>query len=172
VGSVSTRDAAAAGQRRTRTTTAAYLIEQLRRTRGRVAELAADLAAVTAQRDEIARQTSALLAAEAVTGPAVPLALAREWSAGAYRRGLGAGLGLAGTPPAPDVDPPGAWPVAALGPLEGPVWHLCCGPCRRAGHRAGCARCEDRTRATFSQPHPDDYQGGAVRWDGPEAAGQ
>jgi hypothetical protein len=41
-------------------------------------------------------------------------------------------------------------------------WHLCCGPCRRTGHRAGCTRCENRTRATFGQPHPDDYKAGAA----------
>jgi len=35
-------------------------------------------------------------------------------------------------------------------------WHLCCTTCRRNGHQAGCMRCEDRTRATFSQPHADD----------------
>jgi hypothetical protein len=40
--------------------------------------------------------------------------------------------------------------------------HVCCGPCRWGGHRAGCERCEDRIRQTFSQPHPDDYIGGGV----------
>lgn len=43
--------------------------------------------------------------------------------------------------------------------LELRRWHVCCGPCRRAGHQDGCARCEDRTRATFGSPHPDDYRG-------------
>jgi hypothetical protein len=43
--------------------------------------------------------------------------------------------------------------------LERVRWHLCCGPCRRGGHRAGCAACQDRTRATTSQAHPDDYPG-------------
>lgn len=40
-------------------------------------------------------------------------------------------------------------------------WHLCCRACRLGGHRNGCPRCEDRTRATFGDPHPDDYPGGA-----------
>lgn len=44
--------------------------------------------------------------------------------------------------------------------LELRRWHVCCGTCRRSGHRAGCTRCEDRTRATFSQPHPDDDKAG------------
>jgi hypothetical protein len=39
------------------------------------------------------------------------------------------------------------------------AWHVCCGPCRRAGHRDGCSRCEDRTRETFGRPHPDDHPG-------------
>ena len=38
--------------------------------------------------------------------------------------------------------------------------HVCCGACRRTGHRAGCERCEDRIRETFGQPHPDDYVSG------------
>lgn len=38
-------------------------------------------------------------------------------------------------------------------------WHLCCGPCRRTGHRDGCTRCENRTRATFGDAHPDDRGG-------------
>jgi hypothetical protein len=54
--------------------------------------------------------------------------------------------------------------------IEERRWHLCCGPCRRSGHRAGCARCEDRTRATFSAPHSGDYRGGPVVWDSQEAS--
>ncbi len=46
--------------------------------------------------------------------------------------------------------------------LEGLRHHVCCGACRRAGHRAGCERCEDRVRQTLSQPHPDDFLGGGV----------
>lgn len=41
--------------------------------------------------------------------------------------------------------------------LELRRWHVCCRACRIVGHRAGCTRCEDRTRATFANPHPDDY---------------
>lgn len=40
-------------------------------------------------------------------------------------------------------------------------WHVCCRPCRRTGHQPGCPDCEDRTRDTYSDPHPDDYPGGA-----------
>lgn len=39
--------------------------------------------------------------------------------------------------------------------------HVCCGRCRHTGHRHGCTRCEDRGRATFGNPHPDDYRGQA-----------
>ena len=38
-------------------------------------------------------------------------------------------------------------------------WHVCCRACRLGRHRPGCRRCEDRTRETFGQPHPDDYPG-------------
>ncbi len=41
-------------------------------------------------------------------------------------------------------------------------WHLCCRSCRLRGHRNGCTRCEDRTRETFGNPHPDDYRAGAA----------
>jgi len=41
-------------------------------------------------------------------------------------------------------------------------WLVLCGPCRRNGRRERCPRCEHRTRETFGQPHPDDYQGGAL----------
>ncbi len=45
--------------------------------------------------------------------------------------------------------------------LEQARWHVCCKPCRMRGHRDGCARCEDRNRATYHLPHPDDHaQGG------------
>jgi hypothetical protein len=49
-------------------------------------------------------------------------------------------------------------------------WHLCCRACRRAGHRAGCGQCADRTRATFGQAHADDHLGGPAPWDGMGAA--
>jgi hypothetical protein len=38
-------------------------------------------------------------------------------------------------------------------------WHVCCRPCRLAGHRDGCAGCEDRARETFGAPHSGDYPG-------------
>lgn len=38
-------------------------------------------------------------------------------------------------------------------------WHVCCGSCRRTGHRPGCTRCEGRTRETYGRSHPDDYPG-------------
>jgi hypothetical protein len=64
--------------------------------------------------------------------------------------------------------------VARGGPshaeLEAHRWHVCCRPCRLGGHRAGCTDCEDRTRETFGEPHPDDYQGVPVARD--EPAGQ
>lgn len=43
--------------------------------------------------------------------------------------------------------------------LDRDRWHVCCGPCRRGGHRPGCRDCQDRTRAAYGQPHPDDYPG-------------
>jgi hypothetical protein len=46
--------------------------------------------------------------------------------------------------------------------VERSPWHVCCGRCRRNGHRNGCTRCQDRTRATFGDPHPDDYEAGAA----------
>ena len=55
--------------------------------------------------------------------------------------------------------------VDALGGIDLPQvmarrWHVCCAACQRRGrHQSGCDRCEDRTRATFGQPHPDDYPG-------------
>jgi hypothetical protein len=44
------------------------------------------------------------------------------------------------------------------------LWHVCCIPCRRAGHRNGCPDCQDRTRETFADPFPGDYLGGPVEW--------
>jgi hypothetical protein len=59
-----------------------------------------------------------------------------------------------------------AEPVAHGGPsyavVERERWHLCCLPCRRAGHRAGCRDCQDRTRETFAEPMPGDYRGGPI----------
>ena len=43
-------------------------------------------------------------------------------------------------------------------------WRVCCLPCRRAGCRAGCRDCQDRTRETFADPLPGDYLGGPVAW--------
>jgi hypothetical protein len=43
-------------------------------------------------------------------------------------------------------------------------WHLCCLPCRRAGHRPGCRDCQDRTRETFADPLEGEYFGGPVAW--------
>jgi hypothetical protein len=56
--------------------------------------------------------------------------------------------------------------VAALRAAAPPAgrWHLCCRPCRRGGHRPGCRDCQDRTRETFADPMPGDYQGGPVAW--------
>jgi hypothetical protein len=57
--------------------------------------------------------------------------------------------------------------VAALRAAAPPAarWHVCCVPCRRTGHRAGCRGCQDRNRATFAAPIAGDYQGGPVEWD-------
>lgn len=42
-------------------------------------------------------------------------------------------------------------------------WVVMCRECRRRGaRRDGCGRCEYRTRATFGDPHPDDYAGRAA----------
>lgn len=48
------------------------------------------------------------------------------------------------------------------------LWHVCCRQCRRAGHRPGCTRCEDRTQATFALPHPDDTPGRGDGYQPPE----
>jgi hypothetical protein len=42
--------------------------------------------------------------------------------------------------------------------LELTRWHVCCGPCRRTGHRHACARCKARTRTAFCKAHTDDYR--------------
>jgi hypothetical protein len=51
--------------------------------------------------------------------------------------------------------------VRALSEAAPPAfrWHLCCKRCRRSRHRPGCRDCEDRTRETFGDPHPDDFAG-------------
>lgn len=43
--------------------------------------------------------------------------------------------------------------------IERRRYHVCCGRCRRVGHRPGCTRCAARDRDTFGHPHPDDYEG-------------
>ena len=43
-------------------------------------------------------------------------------------------------------------------------WHLCCLPCRRAGHRTGCDACQDRTRETFGELLEGEHLGGPLRW--------
>lgn len=57
--------------------------------------------------------------------------------------------------------------VAALGEVaevQRHRWHLCCLPCRRAGHRTGCDACQDRTRETFGELLEGEYLGGPARW--------
>jgi hypothetical protein len=54
--------------------------------------------------------------------------------------------------------------LGELGELVRRRWHLCCIPCRRTGHRPGCRDCQDRTRATFADPMPGEYEGGPVAW--------
>lgn len=44
------------------------------------------------------------------------------------------------------------------------LWHVCCLPCRRAGHRNRCPDCQGRTRETFGDPAEGDYPGGPVEW--------
>ncbi len=38
-------------------------------------------------------------------------------------------------------------------------WHVCCRPCRLAGHREGCPDCQARTRSTFGQAMPGEPSG-------------
>jgi hypothetical protein len=52
----------------------------------------------------------------------------------------------------------------AFAEIERKRWHSCCPACRRGGHRAGCADCQDRTRETFADPIPGEYLGGSVGW--------
>jgi hypothetical protein len=54
--------------------------------------------------------------------------------------------------------------LGELGEIQRRRWHLCCIPCRRAGCRAGCRACQDRTRETFGEPFAGEYPGGPVRW--------
>jgi hypothetical protein len=57
------------------------------------------------------------------------------------------------------------WPQVVKPALDAPDhteaerrrWHVCCRRCRLDGHRRECLRCEDRTRETYGDPHPDDY---------------
>ena len=53
----------------------------------------------------------------------------------------------------------GTAPGAGRAEFERIRWHVCCRDCRRAECRKDCPRCEDRTRATFAAPRPDDYVG-------------
>jgi hypothetical protein len=51
--------------------------------------------------------------------------------------------------------------------IERRRWHLCCAPCRRGGHRAGCSDCREVPsggRLAFAEPMPGDYVGGPVGW--------
>jgi hypothetical protein len=90
--------------------------------------------------------------------PAAELKLLRQLAAESYRAGVDDGrrAGIADT-----VD----WykrllvNTVADAQLEQRRRHVCCGPCRRTGHRHGCTRCEDRSRQTYAQDHPDDYRG-------------
>ena len=48
----------------------------------------------------------------------------------------------------------------ALAASEAARFHVCCRACRTGGCRKGCPDCQQRTRETFADPHPDDYEGG------------
>ncbi len=121
---------------------------------------AAEVRRLRAELAEVTRQRDALLAADQLSIPA-----RRAVGEAAYAGGLADGW-RDGYEQA-HRDMAASWrrylaPVQAPGQIERTRWHVCCGSCRRGGHRAGCTRCEDRTRATFGQPHPDDYQDGSV----------
>ena len=96
----------------------------------------------------------------AIADPAAEIEFRRRVAAEAYRNGVDDGrrAGIAETV---------SWykrlltNTVADAQLEQRRRHVCCGPCRRTGHRHGCKRCEDRGRDTYGASHPDDYQGQA-----------
>jgi hypothetical protein len=102
---------------------------------------------------------AALVAAD--PGPQVTIATAQRWvaeaAADAYEAGWNDGrLDLIADEKSAQVGIARVLRESATPALR---WHVCCGPCRRGGHRPGCPRCEDRTRETFGRPHPDDFPG-------------
>jgi len=91
----------------------------------------------------------------------VPLELAVDWArharADAYEAGWSAGrLDLIADEKRAQMGIARALRDSAPPPFQ---WHVCCRACRLGGHRPGCRSCEDRTRETFGEPHPDDYRG-------------
>ena len=52
--------------------------------------------------------------------------------------------------------------LVAEAAIEVVRWTVSCREHRITGYAGDCPRCEVRTRETFGQPHPDDYQGGAL----------
>lgn len=127
---------------RRRASPARYQIAEIRRLRGELAALRALVAAYLA----------------ADTGPQVTIATARQWAADAARDAYEQGWDAGRLDLIADEKRAQTGIVRALRESAPPPerWHVCCGPCRRSGHRPGCGRCEDRTQATFGQPHPDD----------------
>jgi hypothetical protein len=122
----------------------------------------ADLRRLRAELAGLRALVAEYLAAD--TGPQVTIATAGQWAADAardaYERGWEAGrLDLIADEKRAQVGIVRALRESAPPPER---WHVCCGPCRRGGHRLGCGRCEDRTQATFGQPHPDDYAPASV----------
>jgi hypothetical protein len=94
----------------------------------------------------------------ALADPAAELAYRWQLAREAYRRGVDDGR-RAGVAETVDWYKRLLTNTVADAQLEQRRRHLCCGPCRRTGHRHGCPRCEDRGRETYASPHPDDYPG-------------
>lgn len=127
-----------------------------------VRRLRAELADARRELAQLQARTTALAAAD--PGPVVTLATARAWAvhtaADAAEAAESAGyLAAVADIKAVHRDLADTW--GRMAPDFNP-WHVCCRECRRRGHRTGCRSCEDRTRATFSQPHPDDWTGSAA----------
>jgi hypothetical protein len=108
---------------------------------------------------ELHRLLAAYLAADA--GPMVPLAAARRMAVESARTGWSAGWDTGRLDLRADEKHAQTGIVSALRESAPPAcrWHVCCGPCRRGGHKPGCRACKDRTRDTFGQVHPDDFPG-------------
>ena len=86
--------------------------------------------------------------------PLAELELLRQLAAEAYRAGCRRRYRRAGIEDTIDWYKRLLTGTVADAQLEQCRRHVCCGPCRRTGHRHGCKRCEDRGRETFTFPTP------------------